>query len=122
MGAPFIPVPPGQVVPDPWKIRLRREAAGLTQPQVGAALNAEWPAMTISRLEGYAISVSPDVLGALAELFGCDQVDLCSGAATWHKNYELWQARRPFRNVSAAQFAKDAESDRRRKKRAPHAN
>lgn len=110
---PFIPVPPGQVVPDPWKIRLRREAAGLTQPQVGEALGAGWPAMTISRLEGYTLAVTPEVLAALAQLFGCDEVDLCSSAAAWHKNHDLFVARRPFRNVTATQFAKDAASQRR---------
>ena len=71
--------------------------------------------MTISRLEGYTIGVTPEILEVLATLFGCNEVDLCSAAAKWHANRELFEARRPFRNVTATQFMKDTVSERRSK-------
>ncbi len=106
------PLPPGAVTPDPWKIRLRREALGLTQPQVGEALGLRWPAMYVSRLESYVRQVDEATLTALAALFKCDPSDLCSGAAEWWRNHKTAHESRPWRNVSATEKDKSAKAAR----------
>lgn len=99
------PLPPGALCPDPWKIRLRREACGATQPQVGEALGLRWPAMGVSRIESYQSPVTPEMLAALAAMFGVDEADLCSTAAEWHRNHRIAQENRPWgkRKVSATE-------------------
>ena len=63
MGAVLTPLPPGAVCPDPWKMRLAREKAGLTQADVGYALGFKWPAMYVSRLESYQQGIKPAEIG-----------------------------------------------------------
>ena len=106
------PLPPGAVTPDPWKIRLRREALGLTQPQVGEALGLKWPAMGVSRIEGYVRGLDEATMLALAEVLRCDPADLCSGAAEWWRNYRTAHESRPWRNVSATEKQKSADAAR----------
>lgn len=54
--------------PDPAALVSARQAAGLTQIDVAAALGKHW--MTISRYERGLIDMPGSVLGALAGLYG----------------------------------------------------
>jgi transcriptional regulator with XRE-family HTH domain len=54
------------------ELRRLRDAAGLTIEQVARAL--EFSGSKVSRMETAQVGASPRDVGALAELFGCDQV------------------------------------------------
>jgi transcriptional regulator with XRE-family HTH domain len=108
------PLPPGAITPDPWKIRLRREALGATQAEVGEQLGAKWPAMFISRIESYQGKIDEAMLAKLAHMLDCAAEDLCSGAAEWHRNYRTAHEARPWRNVSATNKQRSADALRRR--------
>ena len=85
---------------DPWKVRIAREARGLTQAQLADALGyADGGAATISRIESYLMTAGPKRAAALARALQVNERLLLSVEETWVANratyYEWVAAGRP---------------------------
>ena len=79
---------------DPWKLRLWREAKGMTCQNVADACGLSGrAALEVSRWETYRTPVGRNVLGRIAHAMGIPESSFLSNRAEWDANlakYERW--------------------------------
>jgi transcriptional regulator with XRE-family HTH domain len=78
--------------PDPWLIRVAREARGLTGEQLAVKMGLQPSSrVCVSRWETYRGKIGAETLARLVKALDVKEADLCSAGNAWTANSEKYR-------------------------------